>query len=154
MLTCVSLYEDWYIVQRWPKGGMLKRIWGLSPFITVADWGWLSHVQIFSPRNFAAAILLHFSLFHLATLTTRRLIYYPAMAKTRDAETHMGAVAIHYCGWLSHVQIFSPQNFAAAMLLHLSMFRLDILTSRRLISYQAMVKISRERKRRVELSTQ
>jgi len=30
-------HVDWYNIQRWPKRGMLKRIWGLSPFITVAD---------------------------------------------------------------------------------------------------------------------
>jgi len=58
----------------------------------------LLNVHIFPPQNFAAAMLLHISIFHLDILTTRRLIYYPAMIKTRDAETHMGAVAIQYCG--------------------------------------------------------
>jgi hypothetical protein len=72
-------------------------------------------VHIFPRRNFAAAMLLHISIFHLDILTTRRLIYYPAMTKTWDAEMHMGAVAIHYCGWLFNVHIFPrpPQQYSS-----------------------------------------
>ena len=60
-----------------------------SPFITVAV-----HVYIFSPKNFAAMIVLDIAILDLDILCTRRLIYYKAMTETRGAEMQMGAVTI------------------------------------------------------------
>lgn len=48
------------------------------------------------------------------------------MTKTRGAEAQMEAVAIHYCGCVLHVHLFSPKKIAAVIVLNIAILDLDI----------------------------